>query len=207
MYVFLIPLLLGFVLGGASAFTATYSRWWGERGGALATSILRNFLGIPLWLVGYILAWLQHAPRFFNPDIVTKTLSWLVIFAGAILVSWGHQTLGWRAHMPSVKDGLARHGVYGRVQHPIYAGTCLILIGFTLLNPTLPVALASAVAIGFFIVMARLEEIDLVQRLPEYRQYMTEVPRFVPRIRGSKADMDRKAGKPSALHAKRNQRK
>ena len=183
MYVFLIPLLLGFALGGASAFTATYSRWWGERGGALATSILRNFLGIPLWLVGYILAWVQHAPTAFNPGGLTKTLSWLVIFAGAILVSWGHQMLGWRAHMPSLKDTLVRHGVYGRVQHPIYAGIFLILIGFTLLNPTLPVAVASAVAIGFFIVMARLEEFDLIERVPEYREYMKEVPRFVPRLK------------------------
>ena len=183
MYLFLIPLLLGFALGGASAFTATYSRWWGERGGALATSILRNFLGIPLWLVGYILAWLQHAPVFFNPGALTETLSWLLIFAGAILVSWGHLLLGWRTHFPSVQDTLVRHGMYGRVRHPIYAGIFLILIGFTSLNPTLPVAVASAVAIVFFIVMARLEEIDLIQRVPDYREYMKEVPRFVPRLK------------------------
>lgn len=183
MYLFLIPLLLGFVLGGVSAFTATYSRWWGERAGALATSILRNVLGIPLWLVGYILAWVQHAPLFFNPDVIIKTLSWLVIFAGAILVSWGHVMLGWRTHFPSIQDTLVRHGMYGRVRHPIYAGIFLTLIGFTLLNPTLPVALASAVAIVFFIVMAQLEEIDLIQRQPEYREYMKEVPRFVPRLK------------------------
>lgn len=58
----------------------------------------------------------------------------------------------------------------------------MILIGLTFLNPTLPVALASAIAIVFFIVMARLEEIDLTQRMPEYREYMKEVPRFVPRL-------------------------
>ncbi len=183
MYLFLIPLLIGFALGAASAFTATYSRWWGERGGALATSILRNFLGIPLWLLGFIIAWLQHAPLLFNPDAVTKTLSWLVIFAGSVLVSWGHLMLEWRAHFPSMQDTLVRHGMYGRVRHPIYAGIFLILIGFTMLNPTLPVAVASAVAIGFFIVMAQLEEIDLMQRLPEYREYMEEVPRFVPRLK------------------------
>jgi hypothetical protein len=47
VYGFLIPLLVGFALAGASAFTAVYSQRWGERGGQLATSILRNFLGIP----------------------------------------------------------------------------------------------------------------------------------------------------------------
>ncbi len=183
MYLFLIPLLLGFALGGASAFTAAYSRWWGQRRGALATSVLRNFLGIPLWLVGYILAWVQHAPFLFNPDALTKTFSWVIIFAGTILVSWGHLMLGWRAHFPSMQDTLVRHGMYGRVRHPIYAGVVLILVGFTLLTPTVPVAVASAIAIVFFIVMARLEENDLMQRVPEYREYMKEVPRFVPRLR------------------------
>jgi methanethiol S-methyltransferase len=187
MYLFLIPLLLGFALGGASAFTATYSRRWGERRGALVTAILRNFLGIALWLVGYILAWLQYAPLFFTPNVVTKSLSWLIIFAGAILVSWGHLMLGWRAHFPSMQDTVVRHGMYARVRHPIYTGIFLSLVGFILLNPALPVAVASAVAIGFFILIARLEEIDLMQRQSEYREYMKEVPRFVPKLRKRKA--------------------
>jgi len=183
MYLFLIPLLLGFALGGASAFTATYSRWWGERSGALVTSILRNFLGIPLWLVGFLIAWVQHAPLFFNPDIVTKTLSWVIIFTGSIIVSWGHVVLGWRTHFPTIQDTLVRHGVYGHLRHPIYAGIFLVLIGLTLLTPTLPVAVASSLGMAFFIVMARLEEIDLVRRLPGYKQYMEQVPRFFPRPR------------------------
>ncbi len=182
MYLFLIPLLAGFAFAGASAFTAVYSRWWGEGGSQWATSVLRNFLGIPLWLIGFIMAWLQPAPVSFNLGTMTKTLSWLAIFAGSVLVSWGHLLLGWRAHFPSAQDTLVRHGLYSHIRHPIYAGTFLILIGFTTLNPTLPVALASALGIIFFIVMARLEEIDLMQRLPEYREYMKEVPRLVPRF-------------------------
>jgi protein-S-isoprenylcysteine O-methyltransferase Ste14 len=184
MYLFLIPLLLGFALGGASAFTATYSRWWGKRGGALASSILRNFLGIPLWLIGFIIAWLQHAPLFFNPDMVTKTLSWLVIFAGSALASWGHMVLGWRTHFPSMQDTLVRHGIYAHVRHPIYAGMFLMFFGLILLNPTLPVAVASTVAMAFFIIMARLEEIDLMQRMPDYHEYKRKVPGFIPRVRG-----------------------
>ena len=62
MYRFLIPLLLGFALGGASAFTAAFSRLWGERGGRMATMVLRNLLAIPLWLFGFVLAWRTAAP-------------------------------------------------------------------------------------------------------------------------------------------------
>lgn len=46
MYAFLAPMILGFALGGASAFTTAFSRRRGERGGQTATMILRNTLGI-----------------------------------------------------------------------------------------------------------------------------------------------------------------
>ncbi len=49
MSIFLI--ITGFALVGASAFTSTYSRLWGEKGGRWATIILRNLLGIPLCLM------------------------------------------------------------------------------------------------------------------------------------------------------------
>ncbi len=65
---FLIHLLIGFVFAGASAFTTAYSRRWGERGGQLATIILRNVLGIPLWFLGFILAWFTQAPLLFVPN-------------------------------------------------------------------------------------------------------------------------------------------
>ncbi|TAL24041.1 MAG: hypothetical protein EPN94_08195, partial [Nitrospirae bacterium] len=52
-------ILVGFVLAGASAFTAAYSRQWGEKGGQMATIILRNLLGIPLWITGFVLTWLE----------------------------------------------------------------------------------------------------------------------------------------------------
>ncbi len=51
-----------------------------------------------------------------------------------------------------------------------------------LLKPTFTVVAACAIGAGWLIVQARLEEIDLLQRLPSYRGYMKEVPRFVPRL-------------------------
>jgi protein-S-isoprenylcysteine O-methyltransferase Ste14 len=181
--VFVIPLLLGFALAGASAFTAAFSRWRGERGGQIATSILRNFVGIPLWMFGFMMAWLQPAPRLLNPSRATRNLALLLIAAGSVPVIWGHLPLGWRTHFPSVRDTLVRDGLYVYVCHPIYAGGLLIFVGLALLKPASTVLLACAIAFGWLIIEARLEEIDLVQRLPTYRQYMTEVPRFLPRLR------------------------
>jgi len=181
-YAFLIPLLLGFALGGASAFTAAYSRRWGERRGQMATVILRNALVIPLWLIGYILAWRAPAPFQFVSGGAVPALGWLLIAVGGLPVIWGHLQLGLRTHMPSVRDTLVRSGLYARLRHPTYAGGILIFGGLALLRPTAPLLVASAIGIGWAVVQARLEELDLVQRLPDYREYMRQVPRFFPRL-------------------------
>lgn len=182
MYLFMFPLMLGFALAGASAFTAAYSRRLGIRGGQMATSILRNLLGIPLWFFGFILAWLEPLPPLFEPNRAIATLGWLLIAAGSIPVIWGHLVLGWRTHMPSIQDTLVRHGLYAYIRHPIYTGGLLIFLGLAMLKPTTTVVLACAVGIVWLIVQARLEEIDLVQRLPVYRDYMKQVPGFLPRL-------------------------
>jgi len=182
LFLFLAPLLLGFNLVGASAFTATYSRWWGERAGEITTSVLRNFTGIPLWLFGFIVGWLQPAPFLLTPGSVIKTLGWLLIIAGAAPFLWGHLVLGKITHTPSVRDKLVHDGLYAYVRHPIYSGGMLIAAGLALLKPTSTVVLACAFGYVWLIIQARLEEIDLVQRLPEYRQYMQQAPRFIPRI-------------------------
>lgn len=69
MYRFLMPLFAGFAFAGASAFTATLSRCWGVRGGEIATSVLRNLLGMPLYFLGLVLAWQAPAPLLIEPGI------------------------------------------------------------------------------------------------------------------------------------------
>lgn len=183
MKIALYLIITGFALVGASAFTAAFSRWWGEKGGQMATIIFRNLLGIPLWFTGFVLAWLEPSPFLFNPGLWTQPLSVLLIIAGAIPFIWGHIELGWRTHMPSVKDTLVRRGLYAHVRHPIYAGGFLLLAGIALIRPTYSFAIACIMGEVWLMIQARLEEIDLLQRMPDYRQYMKEAPRFIPRIR------------------------
>lgn len=180
MYRFLVPLLLGFALAGASAFTAAYSRRWGQKGGQRATSLLRNVLGIPLYFYGLVLAWKAAAPLLFVSGAVSQGLGWILVAAGAVPVIIGHVQLGWRTHMPSVGDSLIDSGLYAHVRNPIYAGGLLVFFGLALLHPSAPWLLACVLSCVFFTVMGRLEEIDLLQRMPEYREYMARVPRFIP---------------------------
>lgn len=176
-------IITGFALVGASAFTSAYSRRWGEKGGQWATIILRNLIGIPLWVTGFVLAWLEPSPFLFNPNMMFKLIGLLLIILGTVPFIWGHVELGWRTHMPSVKDTLVRHGLYAYVRHPIYAGGFVLLAGLAVIRPTSGFVLACILGFIWLIVQARLEEIDLLQRMPDYKDYMKQVPRFLPRLR------------------------
>ncbi len=58
-----------------------------------------------------------------------------------------------------------------------------MLSGIALIRPTRAFATAYMLGFAWLIVQARLEEIDLLQRMADYKEYMRQVPRFLPRIR------------------------
>ncbi len=176
-------ILMGFALVGASAFTAYYSKLCGEKGGRMVTFVLRNFLGMPLWFTGLVIAWLAPSPYLFNPNNSRISIGWLSVAAGAIPFIRGHIELGRITHMPSMRDTLVRSGLYAHVRHPTYAGAMLIFIGLALLKPTLSFAAACTLGFIWLIIQTRLEETDLLQRMPDYQEYMKETPRFVPYLR------------------------
>jgi protein-S-isoprenylcysteine O-methyltransferase Ste14 len=183
MYQFLIPLLLGFVFNSASAFTTFFSHRFGERGGRVVCIILRDVLGIPLWAIGYVMAARAPSTSVFNPGVLSSTISWIFILAGISIIIIGLTTLRWRAAAPSVKDTLVDKGVYAHIRHPLYTGMMLELSGLFLWLPTISVLVACLLGIIWVMIQARLEETDLLKRLPEYSEYMRKVPRFIPKIK------------------------
>jgi protein-S-isoprenylcysteine O-methyltransferase Ste14 len=186
MLLFLVPLVLGFAVGAASAFTTAFSRRWGERRGQQVTFVLRNVLGIPLWVVGLGLAVRARSPVLFTSTSVAEVLGWLLLAGGSAIQIFALSALRLRAAMPSTRDTLVETGLYAHIRHPIYAGLLLEFAGLVLLRPTQAAALACAIGVGWVLVQARLEELDLLQRLPAYREYMQRVPRFLPRVRAGR---------------------
>ena len=182
MLLFLAPLVLGFVLDTASAFTTTFSRRWGERRGQEITFVLRNVLGIPLWVAGLGVAVRTRSPVIFSSTRVAEVLGWLLLAGGSAVQIFALFALRLRAAAPSTRDTLVEHGPYAHVRHPIYVGLLLEFAGLVLVRPTLAAALACAIGVAWVHIQARCEETDLLQRLPAYRQYMKHVPRFLPRI-------------------------
>jgi protein-S-isoprenylcysteine O-methyltransferase Ste14 len=181
MFVFLIPLMIGFAFNWASAFTHFYSKRWGDRRGRMMTFVTRNILGIPVWAFGVILAYRESSALFFMPSPVIRILAWILLSIGTILMIWALVLLGLRSFRPTVKDTLVANGLFKHIRHPIYSGLLWDFIALVLMRPTVPAILACALGWGFVFVQARLEEMDLVERIPAYREYMKQVPRFFPR--------------------------
>jgi protein-S-isoprenylcysteine O-methyltransferase Ste14 len=149
----------------------------------MVTVLLRDVLGIPIWGIGYVLAVRTPTPILFVSTIVTKAAGWLMITAGGAIVLVALATIQLRAAKPSVRDTLVQSGIYAHVRHPIHTGAFLEFMGLFLIAPTLTVALACALGVIWVLVQTRLEEIDLLRRLPNYRDYMNAVPRFLPHFR------------------------
>jgi protein-S-isoprenylcysteine O-methyltransferase Ste14 len=181
--VYLALLVVGFACNLASASTTAFSRRWGARRGSLITAVLRNVLGIPVWAAGFVLAARAPAPLLLSRTTVTESAGWLLVAAGGTVILFALATLRARAAKPSTSDALAHTGLYARVRHPIHSGTLLEFLGLALLAPRLPVLIACALGVVWILAQTWREELDLVQRLPEYRDYMRAVPRFVPRLR------------------------
>jgi len=183
MFFFLIPLMVGFAANLASAFTTAYSRRWGDRRGSLLTILLRDILGIPVWALGFVLAFVQKSPVPLFASPAARLLGWLLIAAGGAIILVALAVLRYRAAAPSVRDALVQSGLYGLIRHPIHSGTMLEFAGLFLARPTITVAAACVLGVVWVLVQTELEERDLLRRLPDYREYRARVPRFLPRFR------------------------
>ena len=181
LYLYLIPLLAGFISNLASAFTTTYSEKWGIKTGTFVTIILRDVLGIPVWAIGFVMAIREPAVFLYSSSLLSQVAGWLIISAGCVIIVIALISLKIKAAAPSTKDKLIKTGIYSRVRHPIHIGTAMEFAGLFILWPSLKVAIAVILGFVWIILQSRFEEQDLVKRIPEYREYMSVVPGFFPR--------------------------
>jgi protein-S-isoprenylcysteine O-methyltransferase Ste14 len=182
MWLFLLPLLTGFLFNWASAFTGFFSRRYGEQAGRRITFILRNMFGIPVWSLGLVMAYSVSSPLLLPAAPILEAAGWALIAGGGCLILWAVGLLGWRAIRPTVRDSLVDSGPYSRIRHPIHSGVLLEFLGLILVRPMAVCILACLLGCLYICVQSRLEEIDLLSRMPSYRQYMDRLPRFLPHI-------------------------
>jgi protein-S-isoprenylcysteine O-methyltransferase Ste14 len=180
MFLFLIPLLIGYIFNSASSFTTFYCHHFGERVGRSVTIFFRDAVGIPVWAIGYGMAAMASTPTLFEPTIIILLLAGILILAGAGIIIAGLFSIGWRAAAPSLQDNLVVNGLYAHIRHPLYSGMILELGGLFLCIPTLSMLVACLLGVLWILVQVRLEEMDLLERIPAYKEYKQHVPRFVP---------------------------
>jgi protein-S-isoprenylcysteine O-methyltransferase Ste14 len=85
---------------------------------------------------------------------------------------------------PIPKQGaeLKTDGLYKWIRHPIYTGLILTTLGIALEVGSIGKLFFVAALIVLFDYKAKWEETLLLERYPEYREYMSKTGRFVPRL-------------------------
>lgn len=103
---------------------------------------------------------------------------------------WLRMGKNWRmAVAPDQQTELVTSGLYGRVRHPIYALSILLMLCTLVVVPTVPVAVMAALHIGLMVTKAYNEERFLAGRHGEpYQRYLRRTGRFLPRLRIADAD-------------------
>jgi len=82
------------------------------------------------------------------------------------------------------KPEVIKKSVFGIVLHPVYLSEILLYLGFLMLSISLAAAVILAFAIVFLHRISRYEEKLLLSHFGnEYKEYMNEVPMWIPLLR------------------------
>ena len=89
---------------------------------------------------------------------------------------------GWALDSRLIPGYLLRRGPYRFSRNPMYAGEAIVWLGWALFYRRSAVWAGLAIACAAFTVITRWEERRLLTRFGrDYRAYLEEVPRWVPR--------------------------
>jgi protein-S-isoprenylcysteine O-methyltransferase Ste14 len=106
-------------------------------------------------------------------------LSFGFIIGGFLMISAGWKVL----YEAQRQRELATSGIYSYVRHPQYDGFVLVTFGFLLQWPTLLTLAMFPVLVFMYVRLARSEEREALREFGDaYRDYMVDVPGFVPRL-------------------------
>jgi len=128
---------------------------------------------------------------FARPTIWTLMVGAAIALPGLALRAWAS------GHLRK-NESLATTGPYAYTRNPLYLGSFLIGLGFTIAaGQILLVLIFSAMILGIYLPVMRVESATLASLFgKKYDRYAGEVPLFFPRFspyrRAAKADFDRK---------------
>ena len=136
----------------------------------------------------------------------------VAVAAGAGLMTWALAAhcqaapRGWPLESGLTPQYLLRRGPYRLSRNPMYAGEAVVWLGWALFYGRPPVWAGLAIWCAALAGIVRWEEPRLLGRFGgDYRAYLTEVPRWVPRAPGGGKD-PLPVHRPAAPHPGSSQR-
>jgi len=112
----------------------------------------------------------------------------LLSLAGAALRVWGTSYLGYATvqHARMQAGWLLADGPFRFMRNPLYVGSWFTLAAVALVMPPTGAVVAMLLITAFYFRLTLGEEAFLSATLgPPYRDYLSSVPRYLPRLRGS----------------------
>jgi protein-S-isoprenylcysteine O-methyltransferase Ste14 len=115
--------------------------------------------------------------------LLAKPQAWTLAAGGAIALA-GLALRAWASGHLRKNDALATTGPYAYTRNPLYLGSFLIGVGFTIAAGRWELAVLFAVLfLGIYVPVMRVESQTLEQLFGhKYRRYAQAVPMFVPRL-------------------------
>jgi len=106
------------------------------------------------------------------------------LVAGAVVSVVGLALRAWSAGHIRKNDALATSGPYAYTRNPLYLGSFLLGLGFTIASARWPLALLFvALFLGIYFPVMRVEASTLAELFGDnYQRYAREVPLFLPRL-------------------------
>jgi len=109
----------------------------------------------------------------------------LMLIVGGAMAMLGLVIRAWSAGHIRKNDALAVSGPYAHTRNPLYLGSFLLGLGFTIAagRPLLLGGIFAALFLGIYLPVMRVEAATLVQLFGEaYERYAKAVPLFFPRL-------------------------
>jgi len=108
----------------------------------------------------------------------------LTLIVGAVVALPGLALRAWAVGYLRKNEALATDGPYAYTRNPLYLGSFLIGLGFTIAAGRLILgAVFAALFLGIYLPVMRVEATTLMELFGEdYRRYAKSVPLFLPRL-------------------------
>ena len=115
--------------------------------------------------------------------LLAQSRPWTLV-AGGLLALPGLALRAWATGHLRKNDALATTGPYAYTRNPLYLGSLIIGLGFTIASGKLILGLVfAALFLGIYVPVMRVEAKTLAELFgKDYREYAAAVPLFLPRV-------------------------